>query len=266
MAVDRRRCSAWPPGPPSSCSPPLVLLLPASAPAQKAPAARPSCPRATSGPRPARAATRSRSRSSPSTKMGRLFLHQAREHAGGAGLRELPRSRARPTSRRAAARARAAHDHLRARTTRRRSRSATRSASTATPRATASSGRAAPTRRATWPARAATRSWRTISPAGQLAKATEIETCGTCHLQQSAAAAAALLPHAAARGQDDLHLLPQPARHRHAGAPARSPRSTTLLSGATPRSAGPFLWQHAAGRSRAAPTATTRTAPTTRRC
>ena len=55
------------------------------------------------------------------------------------------------------------------------------------------------------------------SPRAQLAKATEIETCGTCHLQKRAAAAA-LVAHAAARRQDDVLVVPQPARHGQPGA------------------------------------------------
>ena len=98
------------------------------------------------------------------TRMGRLFLNRPANPAGRPGLRELPRARARPTPRRAAARARAGLITF-AKNDPTPVEKRNQICLTATPRATASSGRAARTRRVTWPARAATRSWRTSLPA-----------------------------------------------------------------------------------------------------
>ena len=75
----------------------------------------------------------------------------------------------------------------------------------------------------------------------------------------------ALLAHAAPRGQDDLHLVPQPARHGHSDPPQGERGQRDLLH--LPRGEARARSSGSTRRSRrTARTATTRMARTTRRC
>ena len=115
--------------------------------------------------------------------------------------------------------------------------------SAATPRATASSGRAARTSARDVACTSCHKVMEDHSPRSQARQGTEIETCGTCHLQKRGEAAA-LLAHAAARGQDDVHSCHNPHGTVDAGAPeGASLNANCYRCHAEKR--GPFLWQHA---------------------